>query len=458
MRRFRIHHRIALPFVLLALGATVVAALTALSLVSRAINERVEAQLDRASLVVMRSDFALNPAILRLVQEIAGAEIVTCSADGAVLASTLDQSEKALLDQIVAAARPFPAANTPQSRRLQHAGTPYTIVTRAVTGHPGTVVVLARNTLEVAEGIRTARNAILATAAASLLVLTLMSRVIARRVADPIEKLLDVTRDVSAGTLRRAPESLTDEMGTLGRAFNEMLDRLDRSQDALLRSEKLAVTGLLAARVAHDVRNPLSSIKMQTQMLRSRLRGQDDNQALIASILRDIGQVENVIRGLLELARPGELKLTPSRLNEVVEDVLVQMMPQLTHNKIAIETAFDPNLPDVPLDVERFRRALLNLISNAAEAMPGGGTLSVTTALNPADSSVMLDVSDDGTGVDPAIAQRAFDPFVSTKHDGVGLGLVNTRAVVESHGGRVELAPRQGRGTRARVTLPGVKG
>lgn len=454
MRRFRIHHRIALPFVLLALGATVVAALTALSLISTAINEQVESQLYRASLVVMRADFALNPEILKLVQEIAGAEVVTCSSDGAVLASTLAPAEQPLLGAIVAAARPFPAADAPVSRRLQHDGTPYTIVTRGVTGRPSTAVILARNTQEVTQAMRTARNAILAAAVASLLALTLMSRVIARRVAHPIETLLEVTRDVSAGTLRRAPESLSDEMGTLGRAFNDMLDRLDRSQEALLRSEKLAVTGLLAARVAHDVRNPLSSIKMQTQMLRSRLRGQDDNQAMIASILRDVGQVENVIRGLLELARPGELKLTPARLNEVVEDVLVQMMPQLTHNKIAIETAFDPNLPDVALDAERFRLALLNLISNAAEAMPAGGTLAVTTALNAADSTVLLDVCDDGTGVDPAIAERVFDPFVSTKHDGVGLGLVNTRAVVESHGGRVELAPRAGRGTRARVTLP----
>lgn len=454
MRRFRIHDRIALPFVLLALGTTVIAAMTALSLISTAINERVEGQLYRASTVVMRSDFALNPEILELVQEISGAAIITCAADGSVLASTIHASQQGLIDAIRTAAGPFPVADVPQTRRLQHDGTPYTLVMRRVAGQPGTTVILARNTVEVVEGIAAARNAILAAALATLLALTVLSRVIARRVAGPIEKLLAFTRDVGAGSMKRAPESLTDEIGALGRAFNDMLDRLQQSQDALLRSEKLAVTGLLAARVAHDVRNPLSSIKMQTQMLRSRLRGQEDNHAMVVSILRDVGQVENVIRGLLELSRPGELKLKPTRLNDVIEEVLVQMMPQLTHNKIAIESAFDPNLPEVPLDGERFRQALLNIIANAAEAMPAGGTLSVTTVAHPDDATVTVDICDDGTGIDPSIAGRAFDPFVSTKRDGVGLGLVNTRAVVESHGGRVELSPRAGRGTRARITLP----
>lgn len=458
MRPFRIHERIAVPFVLVAVAATVVAALLAVSVISRTIQARVEAQLSRASAVVMRSDFALNPAILPLIRDISGSEIVTYSADGAVLASTLDPAAHGGLISVIRGAAGTGTSDTSSApRRIEYNGVPYSVVYRRVLPTQGTVVALARDISDVDAGVRAARRAVIGTAIATIIVLILVSRLIARRVSQPIENLLDFARDVESGSARRAPVDSNDEIGRLGAAFNGMLDRLQRSQEALLRSEKLAVTGLLAARVAHDVRNPLSSIKMQTQMLRSRLRGQDDNHAMVVSILRDVGQVENVIKGLLELARPGELKRQPARLNDVVEDVLVHMMPQLTHNKIAIETSFDPNLPDVSLDAERFRQALLNLIANAAEAMPAGGTLSVSTASDSGDSHVTVDICDDGSGIDPAVADRVFDPFVSTKSGGVGLGLVNTKSIIESHGGRVALTPRNGRGTRARITLPAVR-
>jgi signal transduction histidine kinase len=108
----------------------------------------------------------------------------------------------------------------------------------------------------------------------------------------------------------------------------------------------------------------------------------------------------------------------------------------------------------VDLDVGRFRQALLNLIGNAADAMPTGGTLTVSTTIGENSSAVVLDICDDGIGIDPSIRERLFDPFVSTKRDGVGLGLVNAKAVVESHGGTLELTARAPKGTRARIVLP----
>jgi signal transduction histidine kinase len=454
LRRFRIHDRIAVPFSLVALAATVVAALISLSLFSRAATARSDAQLYRASAVVMRSDFALNPAILELIRDISGADVVTYTAEGTVQATTFDRaSHAALLARIISAGHDAVRAGNGLFR-IDHDGVPYTIVYRTVPGRPGTTIALVRDRSEDEAGVQNARLRILTVAGATLIVLLVVSRMVARRVSAPIEQLLDFTRHVDPQSTRRAPVASNDEIGRLAAAFNAMLDRLRGSQDALLQSEKLAIAGLLAARVAHDVRNPLSAIKMQTQLLRSRLRGDQDNQAMILAILRDVGQVETVIKGLLELARPGELKLQRARMNDIVEDALVQVMPQLTHNKIAIETSFDPAVPEASIDVERFRLALHNIIINAAEAMPAGGTLNVSTSTDADRSTVVVDVCDDGTGIDPAVADRIFDPFVSTKHDGVGLGLVNTKAVVESHGGRIELLPRSGRGTRARITLP----
>jgi two-component system sensor histidine kinase HydH len=229
-----------------------------------------------------------------------------------------------------------------------------------------------------------------------------------------------------------------------------MLERLQRAQQALVRSEKLALAGLFAARVAHDIRNPLSSIKMQAQLLHAELRDSADRDAL-AGLLRDVAQVESVIRDLMELARPSDLLRTPGSVNAVIKDAVEQVARQLAHRKIVTQTRL-ADLPPIPLDAARLKQALLNLLVNASEAMPTGGTLTITSERDAAFARIQ--VCDDGVGVDPALLDRVFDPFVTTKPDGVGLGLVNVRAVVEGHGGSIAIEPRAPKGTCVSIRLP----
>jgi signal transduction histidine kinase len=224
--------------------------------------------------------------------------------------------------------------------------------------------------------------------------------------------------------------------------------------EALVRSEKLALAGLMAARVAHDIRNPLSSIKMQTQLVGARLRGDAETQAQVGAVLRDIQQVETVVKDLIELARPGELRPRAMPLNDVVRDVITQLAPQLTYRKIVVEADLADMLPMVSIDPDRFRQVLINILGNAADAMTTGGTLRITTRPATDGSTIILDVCDDGVGIDPTIRDRVFDPFVSTKRDGVGLGLVNAKAVIEMHGGTITLLDTPPKGTCARMTLP----
>ena len=210
----------------------------------------------------------------------------------------------------------------------------------------------------------------------------------------------------------------------------------------------------MAARVAHDIRNPLSSIKMHAQPVGASERDDAQTPAIVAAILRDIQQLEVVVRDLIELARPGELKRRPVRFNDLVGDVLNQLSLQLTHRKIAVDLALADQLPLISLDPERFRQLLVNVVGNAADSRATGGTLRVVTRTIDGGAGIVLDVCDTGTGIDPDIRDRVFDPFVSTKRDGVGLGLVNAKAVVESHGGTIELTAIEPKGARARITLP----
>src|SRR6185436_15500310 len=142
----------------------------------------------------------------------------------------------------------------------------------------------------------------------------------------------------------------------------------------------------------------------------------------------------------------------PGDLNAVLREALAQLSAQLAYRKIRVELVLADPLPSVAIDALRFRQALINVIVNGSEAMHTGGELRVSTGAD--GGTAWIRICDDGVGIDPALVERVFDPFVSTKPEGVGLGLVNVKAVVEGHGGGIRLEPRQPRGTCAHIWLP----
>jgi signal transduction histidine kinase len=457
--RLRLHHRIVIPFALVALATTSAAAFVAVSVTSQALESRVKTQVVNTATLVAQSDFALNPVILRSVKAITGADVITFDTVSQVVASTIEPAAGNRLVLAVTAPEAAraglpPAAGGAPVVRQMDCGRPCYVAYRRVGARPDAVVAVVADTSELSAATRRLALTVTIGAALSLTAMIVVSQFVARRVTAPIDDLVTFTREVSPDGSPSRAHTGPDEIGRLGGAFNDMLDRLDRSRDALVRSEKLGLAGLMAARVAHDIRNPLSSIKMHTQLVGASVRDDAQTQAIVAAMLRDIQQVEVVVRDLIELARPGELKRRPVRFNDLVGDVLNQLSLQLTHRKIAVDLALVDQLPLISLDPERFRQVLVNVVGNAADSMATGGTLRVVTRTIDGGAGIVLDVCDTGTGIDPDIRDRVFDPFVSTKRDGVGLGLVNAKAVVESHGGTIELTAVEPTGTRARITLP----
>jgi signal transduction histidine kinase len=456
--RLSLHYRILIPFALVALLATGVTAYVALQVAIRAVQARVQGQISNAVILITQGDFAANPTILRSVKAIAGAEVLTFDEQGRILASTFERGDplaQLVVDEAI--------QNSVVPRDLEDATLAEiscegrcAVAYRRLPADPSVIVGVMATASEIQGATRTVTRTIIIAALLSLTALIAVSYVVAGRISTPLDALVRFTHDVSVGSVgaaapvARAPVG-TDEVGRLSAAFNQMLERLERSQSALVKSEKLGLAGLMAARVAHDIRNPLSSIKMRTQLLDAQL-AEPRQRADLAAVQHDIVTIEAVIRDLIEVARPSDVRLRPESLNDLVRALVDHVSPQFAHRRIRIELALAPSLPLLMLDAERFKGALLNVILNAADAMSSGGTLVIRSL--PVDGGAVLEVSDDGTGIDAAIIERVFDPFVSTKRDGVGLGLVNTKAVVESHGGTVTLLPRTPRGTTATIRLP----
>lgn len=446
--RLRLHHRIVIPFAVVALLATSASAFLALSVVSREFESRLRSQVRSTADVVGFGGFVFNPLILRSVKAITGADVIAFDETGAVLSATVDASNTALIRAVIDGAAGAEPGVVQEQIACEH---PCFVYYKPITDRPGTTVAIVAESTESAAAVNAVSRTILMAAVASLVALVLVSQLVARRVTAPIDELVHFSQEVGAGTSRRAREG-DDDVGRLGRAFNQMLDRLDESKVAKVRNEKLALAGLFAARVAHDIRNPLASMKINTQMLEAEVKRDPKNAALVNATLHDIIQVESVIRDLIELARPGELRLVPADVNAVIRLVVRQLDARLTHRKVVTTLVLPDRLPKAMLDPERFSQVLTNVFVNAVDAMPSGGSLTISTRVQGAE--LVIEADDDGTGIDPGMVSRVFDPFVSSKPEGVGLGLVNAKAVVEGHGGRIELTPRQPRGTRAKIVLP----
>ena len=456
----RIQYKIVIPYTLLFVAATFVTALVSISFVTRDLEAKVDAQIDQSSMLLSRADFALNPAILASLKAVIGADIMTCSADGKVLATTLTPSRSLKALPVVlstdAPARILSGDSPFIAREATIDGIPYKIAYRRVASTPKAYIVVLNDTSALARTRNQVATLLLLIATLMVVLMALIGHRIARSVTGPVLRLVDFSNRIAAGDRSQAPITSGDEVGLLAAAFNDMVEQLRKSEERVLQSEKLALTGLLAARTAHDVRNPLSAIRIQAQLLQSKIksRGDESEKELIGSVLQGIDRLEGVVRGMLDLASPQVLHLESEDIREVVNDVLDHTGPQLRHRKITVRKTFDPVIPRVRLDRNRFKRALLNLVVNAAEAITDGGILEVSAARVAAGDRVRIVIADNGSGIDPSIQDRLFDPFVTTKNEGVGLGLVNTRNTVEAHHGTVTLLPREGGGTQAVIELP----
>jgi signal transduction histidine kinase len=289
-----------------------------------------------------------------------------------------------------------------------------------------------------------------------------LSTGLASRFTRPIRKLDAGIRRLSEGDLDvEVAVHGTGEIGRLGRAFNEMAGRLRATRERereMVRREKLSALGRLAAGIAHDVRNPLHSIGLTLQHLDETARPASEERRAefdhsIGVIRGEIRRLDQLVGNFLRFARTERHERQPIDLAELLRDTVRLVQRESERRGIRIDLhAADP-VPAVLADAESIRSALLNLILNSFEAMPGGGT--VTVSLRADGGEVVLDVADTGEGIPEDEQEHVFDFAYTTREGGNGLGLAMVHhCMVEEHGGRVSLESRPGEGTRVRVTLP----
>ncbi len=220
----------------------------------------------------------------------------------------------------------------------------------------------------------------------------------------------------------------------------------------------MAFVGTLAGGLAHEIRNPLSTMKVNLQMLRDDLarEGGIDRAARRVDVLdQAVRRLESIVDDFLNYARGFELALEPADLNRVVDEVVVFVEPEAQHHGVSLRTAYGADLDAIPLDRKYLQQALLNLLLNARQAIEGAGArgeIFITTARDGERARVT--VTDTGPGIAADVLPRIFDVYYSTKKGGTGLGLPTTKRIIEEHGGSLEVATEPGKGTSFTILLP----
>ncbi len=305
----------------------------------------------------------------------------------------------------------------------------------------------------------------------AVLLSSLSSVVLAERITKPLRALTQGVAAVGRGDFNQQIEVHShDELGQLSAAFNEMsrqLSHVRELEDRLRRADRLAALGTMAAGIAHDIRNPLTSILIFSQLMSMHHDDPSVREKFDRVVPRELERVQAVIEEMMELARPMNVQLEPVNLNEILSQILELFETQATNQGIKIIREFDPDLPYGMVDRKRLHRCFSNLVSNAVQAMPNGGDLKLSTQSVPAmtfavsrpagtrpEPAVCVTISDTGQGIPPERLSRIFDPFYTTKEKGLGLGMAIAHRIVEDHKGTIDVRSEVGVGTAFTVHLP----
>lgn len=242
--------------------------------------------------------------------------------------------------------------------------------------------------------------------------------------------------------------------------FHDITATAEKTQERI-ESERLQAITLLAAGVAHELGNPLNSLHIHFQLIERDLRklqaksARGEVEPLVESVQvaqREIDRLDTIISQFLRAVRPDGSGRRAESINDVVEESLNFLRPELDDRDILVEASLEKELPPVEVDVTQIKQAIYNLVKNSIQAMPGGGILRVGTSRN--DTHLLVSIADNGGGIDAETVARIFDPYFTTKQKGSGLGLFMVRRIVQQHGGELAIESEPGAGTTARIILP----
>ncbi len=297
-----------------------------------------------------------------------------------------------------------------------------------------------------------------------LLIGVLGALFLARRITGPIKKLAEGTVKIAKGEFAQKIDiDSQDEIGHLAKNFNEMSrqlqltrGRMEAAQMKLIQAEKLASIGRISAGIAHEIRNPLTSVKLNIQKIleSERLEGVEKDHLSLSQ--EGISHIEDFIKELLNFTRVSELNLDRFAVGQIIDESLKMISDSLKLKNIHLEKDFKGDIPQVSVDGDKLRQVFLNILRNACEAVGEGGriTVSLSCLKDESGRKAKVEIMDDGCGIPEEDWETIFEPFYTTKSSGIGLGLANARKIIEQHQGLIRVKKKEGPGACFEILIP----
>ena len=317
-------------------------------------------------------------------------------------------------------------------------------------------------------------------AAILVVILLVILFFITSSIIHPLKGMVFATKKIAQGDLNHKVDlNLKDEIGQLAQSFNQMTtnlkeanekllnwgktlekrveertEELRETQDFLVQSEKLASLGKLAAGIAHEVNNPLTSILINTHLMLEKLKENDAFYENLSMIADETSRCTNIVKGLLEFSRQEPPQKSFASLNDVINRTVNLLENHVSFQNIEIVKHLDPDLPLIEFDINKMKQVFWNFMLNASEAMSSGGTLTISSQLSENEKYIEILFKDTGKGIPKEDFGKLFDPFFTTKNSGTGLGLAITYGIIKQHNGKIEVDSEQGKGSTFKVSLP----
>lgn len=453
--RWSIREQVLVPIVAIQTVAVAAITIAAVVLAARRTEHQVVERLRGAVNVLGRSNFPLTGTILNQMKDLSGAEFVVYDAAG----RPVEASGPGLIADVprlaaIPAKGHEPFQRLSDSSTLSLSGRRY-FATRIGPRSPGDGAALLILYPEAAwrEARWESAQAPLLLGAGALLLMAAATAWIAHRISGRIRRLEHQVARVAEGDFRELavpPHPVQDEVHDLARSINQMCSELRRMDETIRRSERTHLLAQLAAGLAHQLRNALTGARMSVQLHLKRCEAARTDQSMSVA-LRQLSLTEEQVQGLLTLGKAEERPKRASNLAGLARDVVRLLQPTAEHGQVGLEIRPGPEAAVVSADEPSLRAAVLNLVMNAIEAAGPGG--SVILDLSREQEEWVVQVSDSGPGPPPALRDSLFDPFVTGKREGVGLGLALARHVAQAHHGRMSWT-RDGAWTRFRLILP----
>jgi signal transduction histidine kinase len=297
-----------------------------------------------------------------------------------------------------------------------------------------------------------------------LLVGVLGSILLSRGITTSLKKLVDGTVRISKGDFsHRIDLSSHDEIGNLASSFNKMSEqlfltkkRMEEASKKLIHAEKLASIGRLSASIAHEIRNPLTSVKLNVQKISESECWGEVEKAHLEISQEGIGHIETFIKELLNFTRVSDLNFCEFPMEQIIDSSLKMVYDSLELKNIQVKKDYQKGLPPVFMDGDKMRLVIVNILRNAYEELSVGGEIEIILSLQEEEKGkkIRVEISDNGSGIAETEWGNIFEPFYTTKSAGIGLGLANAQKIVEQHNGSIRILKKEGRGACFEILIP----